>query len=58
MPIIGLKNEGTTDLELDLTNLALYCDDLVDMFAFYYGCHILFSVNVGHIITGKEKIMD
>ena len=48
-----LKNEGTTGLELDPNKPNPLCDSLVYMFAFCYGCHILFSVSMEHITTGK-----
>lgn len=58
MLIIGLGNEGTTDQELDLNKPRPLRDSLVYVFAFHYGCHVLFSVNVGCVITGEEKIME
>lgn len=58
MLIIGLENEGTVDQELDLNKPRHLHDSLVYVFAFHYGCHVLFSVNVVCVITGEEKIMD
>lgn len=56
--IIGLEKWGHNRPRTWADKPSLLCDDLVYKFAFYYGCHILFSVNVGYIITGKEKITD